>query len=54
MDSWSWTVRWCAGRVRKYSDRSLAGGFVFCLVRGHVRVGCFHYIWWLRVWVGVR
>ena len=29
-------------------DRSLAGGFVFCLVRGDVRVGCFHYIWWLR------
>ena len=27
------------------SDRSLAGCFVFCLVGGYVRVGCFHYIW---------
>ena len=26
------------------SDRSLAGGFVFCVVRGYARVGCFHYI----------
>ena len=37
------------------SSRSLAGGFVFCLVRGHVREGCFHYIWWLGTlgwWLG--
>ncbi len=23
---------------------SLAGGLVFCQVRGHMRIGCFHYI----------
>ena len=29
---------------KRYSDPSLAGGLVFCLVRGYTRGGCFHYI----------
>ena len=36
------------------SDPNLAGGFVFCLVRGNTRRGCFHYIGGLGPMVGVR
>ena len=33
-----------SGAALTTSDPSLVGGFVFCLVKGHTRVACFHYI----------
>ena len=41
------------GTLCNLSARNLAGGLVFCLVRGYMREGCFHYIRCLEPLVGL-